>query len=141
MFKIFSPFNQVKSNSNVFICTWNISEYKNMKLTNNKIEKANKKQILVGFSKETHNCKELLVKLLEYQKNGWVVKVMPSFHSKIWTIDNVAYVGSSNWVPDCIHNYMHKTVITPRLKNFIKEWWSKGYTINNKTKLWLLPQK
>lgn len=141
MFQIFKPFELVNKNSEVFICTWNLTEYKNLKRTNNYIIRAKSKKILVGFSKESHNLNDLKRKVLEYTKHGFTVKVLPSFHAKIWTINNIAFVGSANWCPDSLHNYMHKTKTTPRIKKFIKEFWNKGYNVTNSSKLWLLPQK
>lgn len=141
MFQIFKPFEKVTKNSDVFICSWNLTDYQNLKITNDYIIRAKRKRILVGFSKESHDCKELKNKVLEYMRNGFTVKVLPSFHAKIWTIDRAAYVGSCNWCPDSLHNYMHKTIITKRLKNFVDEFWKKAYNVTGSSKLWLLPQK
>lgn len=112
-----------------------------MGLTNSYISRAKSKKLLVGYSKETHNLKELLNKLLEYQKNGFIVKVLPSFHAKIWVIDREAWIGSCNFFPDSIHNFMYKTKFAGRLSRFVDEFWRKSYNINSKTKLELLPQK
>lgn len=141
MFEIYKPFESVKSTDEIFICSWNVDEIDGMKRTINHISRARTVKLLIGFSKSTHDCKVLKNKVLEYQKLGWKVKVLPSFHAKIWTINKNAWVGSCNFFPDSIHNYMHKTKVTPRLKSFIESFWKKGYNVTNSSKLWLLPQK
>lgn len=141
MFEIFKPFEKVNKNSDVFICSWNVDDVAGMRRTVDYISRAKKVRLLVGFSKTTHDCNDLKNKILDYMEFGWTCKVLPSFHSKIWTINNDSWIGSCNFFPDSIHNYMHKTKITPRLSKFIKEFWSKGYNVTNSSKLWLLPQK
>ncbi len=141
MFKIFKPFELVNSKSDVFITSWNIDDVKDMKVVVNNISRAKKVRLTVGFSKQSHNCKELKVKILDYMKLGWSVKVLPSFHAKIWAINENAWVGSANFFPDTLQNYMHKTKIRPRLLKFMTEIWQKGYNVNEGSKLWLLPQK
>jgi hypothetical protein len=141
MFQIFSPFKSVNKNSEVIITSWGIASSNKMEEVVNNINRAAKVQLLVGYSKETHNLDILKQTLMYYKRMGWIVKVLPGFHAKIWLIDNDAYVGSCNFFRDTIHNYMHKTRKTPRLNNFVKTMWRKSYNINEGTKLELLPSK
>lgn len=141
MFKIFKPFESVNKNSEVFICTWNIDDVAGMQKTINYISKAKKVRLLVGFSKQFHDSNQLKNKILDYMELGWICKVIPGLHAKIWTINNNAWIGSCNFFPDSVNNYMHKTKITPRLAKFIKNSWSRGHNVTNSSKLWLLPQK
>lgn len=141
MFKIFDPFKKVTKNSNIFICTWGIAPTNRMEEVTKYISRAKKVHLLVGFSKESHNLDGLKETLLYYKRLGWIVKALPGFHAKIWIIDNEAHVGSCNFCPNTINNYMHKTKITARLNNFVKTFWNKGSNINESTKLWLLPTK
>ena len=141
MFEIFKPFKLVNSNSEVFISSWNIDDIEGMRRTVYDISRAKKIRLLVGYSKQSHDCKELKAKIQSYMKLGWTCKVLPSFHSKIWTINKDAWIGSCNFFPDSVHNYMHKTHVTARLNRFVQEFWSKGYNVTESSKLWLLPQK
>lgn len=141
MFEIYKPFEKVKSTDEIFICSWNVDEISGMTRTIRNISRAKSVKLLVGFSKNSHDLKDLKRKILEYQKLGWKVKVLPSFHAKIWIINQKAWVGSCNFFPDSIHNFMHQTKLTPRISSFVKKFWSAGYNVTNSSKLWLLPQK
>lgn len=141
MFQIFKPFESVNSKSDVFITSWNIDDVKDMRAAVNNISRAKKVRLVVGFSKSSHDCNELKAKILNYMKLGWSVKVLPSFHAKIWAINENAWIGSANFFPDTLQNYMHKTKITPRLLRFMTDIWQKSYNVTDSSKLWLLPQK
>lgn len=145
MYEIFQPFNSVGKNDEVLITSWGIAPTNKMEGVTQNISRAAKVCLLVGFSKETHNLNGLLKTLLYYKKLGFTVKVLPSFHAKIWIIKksggSIAYVGSCNFCPDSIHNFMHKTKLTARIKQFTEKYWKLAHTINENTKLWLLPQK
>lgn len=141
MFKIFKPFESVNKNSDVLITTWSIAGTNKMESVIKNIQPAKRVRLLVGFNKQTHDLKVLHETLMYYKRLGWIVKALPGFHAKIWLINNEAHVGSCNWCPNSIHNYMHKTKITPRIKNFVNLHWKNGYNINATTKLHLLAQK
>lgn len=107
----------------------------------NNVRRAKKVQLIVGYSKQSHDLNKLKEILLSYKKLGWVVKAAPGLHAKIWLIDNEAHVGSANFCPDTINNYAVKVKITPRLRKFVDSQWKRGSNINDGTKLWLLPGK
>jgi hypothetical protein len=141
MFKIFKPFESVNSKSDVFITSWNIAAPDEIKSVVKNINRAAKIRGVVGFSKQSHDCNELKAKVLEYAKMGWSIKVLPSFHAKIWCINSNSWIGSANFCPDTLQNYMIKCKITPRLLKFMTQIWQKAYNVNSSSKLWLLPQK
>lgn len=141
MFKIFKPFESVTRNSDVFICTWNIAAPDEIKGVIKNINRAAKIRCVVGFSKQSHNCNELKAKILEYEKLGWKIKVLPSFHAKIWCINQNSWIGSANFCPDTLQNYMVKCKVNARLLRFMTDIWQKSYNVTNSSKLWLLPQK
>jgi len=141
MFQIFNPFKSVTRNSEVLITTWGIAPTHRMEEVIKNVSHAAKVKLLVGFSKETHDLKKLHQTLMYYKRLGWIVKAMPGFHAKIWLINNDCWVGSANWCPNTIHNYMHRTKITTRIRNFTNLHWKNSYNVNETTKLWLLAQK
>lgn len=140
-FKIFDPFKTVNKNSHVIITSWGTAGTNKLGDVVNNVSRAKKVQFLVGYSKETHDLEKLKQILMYYKKLGWIVKVMPGFHSKIWIINDKAWIGSCNWFQNTVNNYMHQTKITPRLNNFIKEWWGKSYNINEGSILSKFSQK
>ena len=139
-YEIFRPFGTVKPGSNVHISTWGLGTVLQMdpvlmELTDRKC----KVSLLVGYSKSSHNTTELMNNIREYQYLGWCVKVLPSYHAKIWIIDDWAWVGSANFVRGTITNLMVR-VPKANIKDFALLNWQQGVEVNSRTKLWLVPQ-
>lgn len=135
---VFKPFYEHTYNE-CFITTWGIADTNVMDFLVKHL-KAHAKSIrlIVGYDKEHHNMVELRNKLLEYLKQGWRVRVMPGMHIKVWAFDAHAYVGSCNFVPSTIHNYMHPTTFAS-LQELLTYYWMKANVFDKTTKLKLIP--
>lgn len=138
MFEIFSPFKSVKKSDTVIITSWGAAGTQKMEQVIKNVSRAKQVKFLVGFGKDLHDLKLLKEVLMYYKNLGWLVHAAPSFHAKIWIIGKSAYIGSCNWFPDTVNNYMHKTNVNARIKNFVNPWWKKSYNITESTKLHLL---
>jgi len=139
-FEIFRPFQEAKKDSIAFITTWGLGHPLNMsQVVLPLIEKNVKVCLLVGYSKTTHSSSPLLQTLKDYKSIGWRVRALPSFHAKIWIINDKAWVGSANFVRGTITNIMVETPKT-NVSDFLNLNWDQAYDISATTDLDLVPQ-
>jgi len=100
MSSIFSPLIKAPPKSNVLIATWNVAEHFSMREVVVPLSRS-KVGLLVGYSKKTHDLRELIGILKFYKYDlGWDVRMVPNLHIKAWIINETAYVGSCNFVPN-----------------------------------------
>lgn len=139
-YEIFDPFMSLNKNSPVFISTWGLGTIEQMAPI---VKQINSKtaivQLLVGYSKTSHNMEQLFQTLSSYKSMGWHVKVLPSYHAKVWLMNKEAWVGSANFVKGTITNLMVKTS-RHQVQNFVQLNWQQGTEISWSTKLELVPQ-
>lgn len=137
---IFKPFFEHQTHE-VFITTWGIADPDTMDII---VKQLNARRsfvrIIVGYDKTHHNMVDLRNRLLKYKALGWVVHVMPGMHLKIWAFGAHAYVGSCNFVPSTIHNYMHPTNVAS-LQNIMAYYWVHSNFFDSTTKLKMIPGK
>lgn len=137
-YEIFSPFNDLKRGGDVFISTWGLGTVIQMQPII-KVIKSAKVSLLVGYSKSSHNLGTLLYSIQEYKLLGWNIRVLPSFHGKIWFIGDKAWVGSANFVRGTITNIMVE-VPKKTVQDFVSLNWQQGFEVSSTTKLELIPQ-
>lgn len=137
---IFKPFCNVTNGEDVFIATWNIQH---PSIMHDQIIKgmcrSKHVRILVGYNRAEHHLDRIRTNLLDWKAYGFHVRALPNFHAKIWGVGNRAWVGSCNFVPNTIHNYMMEEPWA-LVHDWISFYWQQAKDFTETTKLELLPQ-
>lgn len=136
---IFKPLCNV-ANKDVIIFTWNIQHPSIMQdYLINGLCKARRVRLLVGYNRQEHALDKLTQTLRDYQSLGFQVRALPGMHAKLWIVDDRAWVGSCNFVPNTIHNFMMECP-SSKVRHYILHYWNQAYDLRSDTKLELLPQ-
>lgn len=135
---VFQPLIQSRGKP-VFICTWGLGDYFDMRDVVVPLEHhASSVELLVGYSKKSHDLPELLGRLKTYRGLDWHVRLVPNLHIKAWIIGSDAYVGSCNFVPnDPIINAMWqvpKSEVVP----IVQHYWKRSVAVSHSTVLTLV---
>lgn len=138
-FGVFAPLLTESRRQAVFITSWGIGYPERMEPVLNALALAKRASIIVGYSKTTHNLIDMLAVCRAYLEQDIEVRLLPSFHTKLWVIGGKTWVGSCNFVPSTVVNYMWAVPLS-RVKRTIECYWSQAATISNSTDLALIPQ-
>lgn len=138
-FGVFAPLLTESRNQTVFITSWGIGNPDQMWPVMNALALSKRVSILVGYSKTTHNLVNMLEVCRAYLEQDIEVRLLPSFHTKLWVIGSKAWVGSCNFVPSTVVNHVWAVPVA-RVKRVIECYWPQAATISSSTDLSLIPQ-
>lgn len=96
-------------------------------------------RLLVGYSKHTHDLIRLQEAGMAIQSLGWQVRFLPNFHTKIWIVGRIAYVGSCNLGANTIINGMWPISASAAISYF-DTYWYQAKQVSRSTRLQLIPQ-
>ena len=135
--EIFRPLIEAR-NQPVFISTWGLGDYFDMREVVEPLRRNCQVEIMVGYSKKSHDLPDLLSRIKLYASYKWRIRLVPGMHIKAWVIGKYAYVGSCNFVPnDPIINEMWKvpaSQVTPILSHY----WQRAAQFSHSTVLELV---
>lgn len=134
---IFKPLCNV-ANEDVLILTWGVQHPSVMEGVMKQWPKA-RVRLLVGYNRKEHNLIKLAATLQDWQAHGVSVRAIPSMHAKIWVVGSRVWVGSCNFVPNTIHNFMTE-VFTGDAMRYAEHYWRCAKAFTPTTKLELSPQ-
>jgi hypothetical protein len=123
-FDVFDPFSRNNKPAPVLIATYGISPPSNMGWVAESVP--NGSRMIIGYSKKTHHPGVLRNVMSEWRKRGVIIRILPSFHAKIWIIEGRGYCGSANFVPSTLINYMHPAKAI-RLEQVFDEYWRAAH--------------
>jgi hypothetical protein len=133
------PFKRLRVGAHVIIVTYGITSAGALYPVIKNLQRCNcVVSLLVGYSKKTHNLKLLYDTLMDFRRMKWKVYVMPNLHMKIWAIDQLAWVGSMNFVQQTAPNLMVQVPFT-MIAQEVREIFRAAHGFNESTKLHLLP--
>lgn len=101
---------------------------------------ANARQVtfIVGYTKSTHDLPALKRTLREYQQRGFIMRVWPNYHAKLWIINEDIYCGSQNFTPSFGPNYMVRTR-DEGAYDYVRRSYAISSNFSSTTKLELIP--
>lgn len=117
------PFCNMAKRDEVMIVTYGLVYASHMKPVVDLLD-GHKVTLVVGYSKHTHDLRELAFCISTYTRIGWKVFVCPKLHVKAWVIGKTAWIGSMNFVRGTAPNLMVPVptkVVRDKLVDFLEE--------------------